>query len=200
LAKKYARTLRPTTQSSPATAEEPAAPERPVPEPAAPNSPPGINSPQKVPSQREKLQQLIEVVKRAAAAKGWGAYLSSQDKMDHRYATVEVSRAAPGTFGSVTANFEIACDSGIKIAPHLTSFHGYGLSDLSDAVANEFWRLSWVGKKPKPANEVPPDKGTSPRTLEALLRRFHSVAKQLKHRHEDRETLAITDEYDDVGR
>ena len=32
--------------------------------------------------------------------------------------------------------------------------------------------------------------------LAQLLRRFHNVARQLKHRHEDRETLLIKDEYD----
>lgn len=32
--------------------------------------------------------------------------------------------------------------------------------------------------------------------LQELLSRFHTVAKQLRHRHEDRETLDIKDEYD----
>ena len=32
--------------------------------------------------------------------------------------------------------------------------------------------------------------------LEYLIQRFHQVVRQLKHRHDDRETLVIRDEYD----
>lgn len=123
--------------------------------------------------------------------------IAAQDKKEYHYATIAVSRPIQGRFEEVTGTFEITCDQRIKITYHQTSFHGYGLSDLYDAVANEFWKLPWVPKKEVASNSKSSDPSTTQiNVLESLLRRFHSLARQLKHRHESRETLIITDEYD----
>ncbi|MCU1273122.1 MAG: hypothetical protein JWO48_553 [Bryobacterales bacterium] len=158
---------------------------------------PVSTSPVREPTQRGRLRALIDMVKLAATAKGWSAEIVAQDKKEYRYATVAVRRTMQASFEDVTGTFEITCDQRIKITYHQTSFHGYGLSDLYDAVANEFWKLPWVTKKEVASEGKSSDTSTAHiGILESLLRRFHAVARQLKHRHESRGTLAITDEYD----
>lgn len=144
-------------------------------------------------SEKRKLKDLIEIVARMANVKGWSTEVAAMDKKNHRYATIAVSRVTPGSSVHVSGLFEITCDKRAKITYECTSFHNYGLPDLYDAIGDEIWKLPWV--KPK---EVEKSQATSQTfvNLEKLLRRFHNISRQLKHRHEDRSTLQIKDEYD----
>jgi hypothetical protein len=95
----------------------------------------------------------------------------------------------------VTASFELKSDERVRLAYEPTSFHHYGLPELYDAVTDAFWRLPFVGKRPKQQDEpAPPPPAVV--LLEPLLRRFHKVTRQLKHRHADREPFSVDDEYD----
>jgi len=51
--------------------------------------------------------------------------------------------------------------------------------------------LEEQNRPPEPANEPSPVSN-----VHLILKRFHTVARQLQHRREDRSTLEITDEYD----
>jgi hypothetical protein len=144
-------------------------------------------------NERQKLNDLVDMVLRMAEVKGWRAEIAALDKTNFRYATVAVSRVTPGSSVHVSGLFEITCDQKTKISYQCTSFHSYGLPDLYDAIGNEVWKLPWV--KPKQSEKTPPSIETS-LNLEKLLRRFHNIARQLKHRHEDRSTIIIKDEYD----
>lgn len=154
--------------------------------PASPNS-------TRTPDRKTKLRQLIKLVTDTATAKGWLAHIASEDKKNNRYATVAVWRQAPNTYQEITGTFEVTCDQRVKITYHNTSFYSWGLADLYDAVANEFWKLPWIQKKdeakPSPAQ-------TDIVLIERLLRRYHRSVRQLKHRHADRPSFPIDDEYD----
>jgi len=139
-----------------------------------------------------KLKALARLVVETAEAKGWDADVVAKDAKTFKYATVAVSRTAPGTYQQVTGTFEITCDDRLRITYHGTSFYSYGLKDLYDAVSNEFRKLPWV-KKPE---EKYAPKPSDVELVERLLRRFHRAVRQLKHRHAERPPLLINDEYD----
>jgi len=141
---------------------------------------------------KRRLLELITMVLDTAKAKGWRAWKTADDAKNYRYATVSVSRQAPGTFQDVTGTFEISCDERVKISYHKTSFHDWGLSDLQDAIGNELRKLSWI----KRDDSAAPQSTSELALLERLLRRFHRVARQLKQRHDDRTIFSIQDEYD----
>lgn len=143
---------------------------------------------------RQRLADMIAVVDRAAAAKGWAADVTAEDTRDYRYATIAVFRTAPGTDREITGTFELTCDKEVKITYHVTSFHSHGMADLYDAVSNEFWKLPWIKKK-RPEG-VAPALDAAIAIVEPLLRRFHKVVRQLKHRHDDRAAFLVSDEYD----
>jgi hypothetical protein len=145
-----------------------------------------------VPERKSKLSDLINVVIETANAKGWNASVSAKDTKNYRYATVSVSRRPTDTYQEVTGTFEITCDQRTKITYHSTSFHSWGLADLYDAIANEFWKLPWIKREEKTVTKSTSDLAL----LERLLRRFHRTARQLKHRHKDRAAFSIQDEYD----
>ena len=135
---------------------------------------------------------------RPAAAKGWTAQLVARDEIEYHYATIAVKRPVRGSLsGDVEGTFEIICDKKVKVSYHRTSMNGHGLSDLDDAVSNELEKLPWIERKATPRPTKPVDfVVTQTQILESILRRFHAVARQLKNRHENRETLTIADEYD----
>ena len=141
----------------------------------------------------QKLQDLIEMVLRMAEVKGWSAKVAAMDEEKYRYATVAVARVTPGSSVHVSGLFEITCDKRIKITYQCTSFNNFGLADLYDAIGNEICQLPWV--KPR-ETEKPQPVSQNFASIERLLRRFHNIARQMKHRHEDRQALVIKDEYD----
>jgi len=144
-------------------------------------------------SDRQKLKDLVDMVVRMAQVKGWQSEVAALDNSNFRYATIAVSRVTPGSSVHVSGLFEITCDQRTKITYQCTSFHNYGLADLYDAIGNEIWKLPWV--KPKHSDKSPANSQTFV-NLERLLRRFHNITRQLKHRHEDRPTIIMKDEYD----
>jgi hypothetical protein len=143
-------------------------------------------------SPADRLNAIVQLVVDTAEAKGWKAQVAAEDSKAFKYATVAVARTAPGTYQEVTGTFEITSDDRLRITYHGTSFYSYGLKDLYDAIANEFWKLPWVKKSEEKGDSRPSDV----ELVERLLRRFHRAARQLKHRHAEREPLLIKDEYD----
>jgi hypothetical protein len=92
---------------------------------------------------------------------------------------------------TVTALCEITNDARIRISLTKTSFYGHGIDELREAIHAQLKSLPWIEPAPSAAPTARPvDR------LELLLRRFHSVARQLRHRHAGRPTIAIQDEYD----
>src|SRR5690348_13032556 len=55
----------------------------------------------------DRLGAIIRLVVETAEAKGWDAEVAAEDKKKFKYATVAVSRTAPGTYTEVTGTFEI---------------------------------------------------------------------------------------------
>jgi hypothetical protein len=66
------------------------------------------------------------------------------------------------------------------------------LDSLYKAVADNFWKLPWVGKR-----EEKLDRNYSDQTvIISFMKHFHQVVRQLKHRHADRPAFLVQDEYD----
>ena len=173
------------TKSQPST-------KAPVPVSADPPAPAQVQKP----TNERRLHDLVRLVVDTADAKGWDAEAVAQDLKNFKYATIAVSRMAPNTTQEVTGTFEVTCDERVKIAYHQTSFHSWGLSDLYDAIGNEFWRLPWIQKKTENPGDNTARSLSDVALLERLLRRFHRSVRQLKHRHADRPSLVVRDEYD----
>jgi hypothetical protein len=140
-------------------------------------------------AEERRLDEVIAAVVHAADAKGWSWELSGKDTKSFRYATVEVSRR------DVVANFEVTCDDSVKLRAYKTSFYDHGVADLYDAAWNEVRRLPWLEKKSTKGPQ-PEVADLSVQILDRLLRNFHRLARQLKHRHGDRPEFSILDEYD----
>lgn len=141
------------------------------------------------PTPKGRLSEIVLLVRDTAKIKGWHAEVVAKDDTNFRHATVKVSRFLSAN--TVEGMLEIICDKQISIAYHNTSFYSWGLSDLLAAIKNELDKIAWIEKNPeKPpvefANEI----------LYRILRRFHLMAKQLRHRHADRPGIEIRDEYD----
>lgn len=153
------------------------------------------DGPSKDGKRKARLNELVGLVQSTAKAKGWYSELSAKDGKEFRYATVFVSRTAPGTSTRVTGTFEITCDGNVRIKYHSTSFHNYGLSDLQEAIHHEIGKLQWL-QMTSPPPPVATKKYEAISSIENVLRRFHFVVRQLKHRHNDREPFVISDEYD----
>ena len=150
---------------------------------------------------QSRLDQLIEIVERPARAKGCEdvSKVISSDSENFRYATLAVARLTTSNFyDEVTATFDITSDGkAIRISKQKTSVFDYGLDDLFEAVTTEFRRIypENPNKPTKKENSTTPPPTTTSILLD-MLRRFHAIVKQLKHRHSERETLIISDEYD----
>jgi len=141
---------------------------------------------------KDKLNAVIGEIMSTCEAKGWSCEVDSIDEKKGKYASVRVERWLSGA-GTVTGLFDITVNGGVKVMINRTSFHSHGLSDLHDSIMDDLSELPWLEKKKK---ENGKSHSNAFEQLERLLKRFHIVAKQLKHRHDDRETLIIEDEYD----
>jgi len=144
----------------------------------------------KLSPEEKKLNEVIEKLVSTAEAKGWTWEITAKDTKNFRYATISVNRYLEA---AISAAFEITCDGGVKLAVHKTSFYGHGVNDLRDAVWNEICKLTWL-EKPKKEDGAKPDWSLD--IIEKVLRNFHRMARQLKHRHDDRPSFLIEDEYD----
>jgi hypothetical protein len=142
-------------------------------------------------SKGDRLREVLKIIQSTAKAAGWTSITKSKDTVNWRYATIYVSRSV--SFESVTGFFDIWVDDGVKVSVNKTSFYGHGLSSLHEMIMKELSKLPWLESKKKPEKENP---NGGIWKLEQLLKRFHDVARQLKRRHNGRETLIITDEYD----
>lgn len=152
------------------------------------NSPVADNLPEKEKLAKEKrLDEVIAAFVDAAEAKGWAWHLDAKDRKNFCYATLSAER------NDACATFEITCDEKVVLAAHATTFHAYGISALRDAAWNEICKLPWLKSSAKD-KKSPPD--WSIEIIEKLLRNFHRMARQIKHRHDNRPAFLINDEYD----
>lgn len=141
----------------------------------------------------QKINEVIDIIKSTAQATGWICSIRSIDKVNWRYATVYFTRTV--SHEEVTGYFDIVINNGVKISSNTTSFYSHGISTLYDSVKDELAKLPWIkSKKKTEPNTYKAKKGKA--DIEDLLVRFHTVARQLQRRHNDRETLLIKDEYD----
>lgn len=141
---------------------------------------------------KSRLKQLIKLVVETAEVKGWDAYVQAEDKKNYHYATVVVSRYAGAQSQQITGSFEIVCDEKISISAQHTSFYNWGIPELHAAIGNELNKISWVEKKKEQITKP----ATASALIERIVRRFHRVARQLKHRHNGRVSIDVSDEYD----
>lgn len=142
----------------------------------------------------KRYEEVIEVVRRICEVKGW-YYNVKNDRKNWRYASVNVEKEIPSdyTTKTITGVLDITVDNGVKIRRNSTSFYSYGLEALQEAIMNEIKYLPWL----KPAKvKQQADLPSTWQKLEQLLLRFPMVARQLRRRHDNRETLVIKDEYD----
>jgi hypothetical protein len=160
---------------------------------------PGIQPPRREPplestppSESPRLTQVVDAIVRTAEGKGWKAELVGRDDKTQRYASIEVSRSN-ADFGKTEATVEISIEgNGVRFPVQPVSlFRTTGLADLSKSLAAAIEELPWI-KKSKPAAQPK----AALNELINVLRRFHSVARQLRKRHSERPTLDVSDEYD----
>lgn len=141
-----------------------------------------------------KMREVLEVVHKTCSAKGWKSYNSNIDEENWKYATVSVERYVSSGYSGdrITGIFEITIENGVQISRNGTSFNKYGLVELHDAIISDLGKLPWL-ESPKKKKDTPEAAIIS---LEKLIKRFHIVARILKNRYNDRETIIIDDEYD----
>jgi len=142
--------------------------------------------------QRSRLEEVLASVLETCTAKGWRSYVASQDSRTWRYATVTARRSTSAGLAdeTIVGQLNITVEDGVRVSLVKTSFHSYGLNDLHRSIMSDLERLPWVESKMK--------KPISPGIDQVLniANRFHSVATQLRRRHDNRESLRIGDEYD----
>lgn len=141
--------------------------------------------------QKARYRELIQLVLEVCQTKGWDADLRTDDKKNHQLATIAVSRFVG--YEEVTGLINITLHESVQYAIEKTSFHGYGLSDLLNAITVRLEELDWLEKKrdkqaDRPAQDSP--------ILKNPLKNFDKVARQLTRRHAGREPFVLKDEYD----
>ncbi len=143
----------------------------------------------------QPLREIIAVMRATCERKGWRVLERNFDNKSGQYASLEVERSfsRSGIYDTVTGLFDVNLDKGhsIRLSLQGTSFYKYGIDDLQKAIESEVERKFGVSKKPPQ-----PTATDALQKLENLLKRFHLVAHQLTHRHDRRQTLLISDEYD----
>lgn len=141
--------------------------------------------------QERQFKEILNLVVDTCTAKGWEPKVESLDTKNWRYATVTITKWT----GSETARgtLDMSVHKGVKISPHQPPFQSYTLNNLMGSIKEELNSISWL-KMPNTTASTGSDNAIT--KLENLLRRFHAVALQLKHRHSARGTLLINDEYD----
>jgi REase_DpnII-MboI/Family of unknown function (DUF5763) len=145
------------------------------------------------------LNEVIAAITASCEARGWAWRIETIDEVGYRHVAINVSRAVSTgyTEQQITGLCEITISAGgdVKVSLQRTSFHGYGISQLHEAMIDSLGRLTWL-VKPDVKSAAKPPELTAAHRLEPILRRFHLMARQLRRRHDDRPTLTIGDEYD----
>ena len=143
----------------------------------------------------DKMREVLNVIHKTCDAKGWKSYNSNLDEENWKYATVSVERyVISGHSGdTITGIFEVVVEGGVQVSKNSTSFYKHGLRELHDAIMSELGQLPWL-ESPTQKKKVTPEAAIV--TIEKLIKKFHVVARLLKNRHDDRETIIIKDEYD----
>jgi hypothetical protein len=147
----------------------------------------------KPPEAKSRLEEIVALTLDTAEAKGWSGSVTARDDKNFRYATVSVQRYTGHQ--EITGLFEILCDKTVSISAQPTSFYHYGFSDLHKAIANEFKKITWL-VDPGPTPQSGSKQALDVDLVERLLRRFHKVIRQVKHRHDNRSPFVVSDEYD----
>jgi hypothetical protein len=139
----------------------------------------------------QELREVLDIIKSTAHAAGWICYIKNQDEENWRYATVNFSRTV--SYVEVAGFFDIVVNGEVKVLANKTSFYGHGIKLLHETIMTELRKLPWLESKKK---ENSGSSISETEKIKYLLQRFHIVARQLKRRYNDRETLIIRDEYD----
>lgn len=140
---------------------------------------------------KKKYKGVTKTMLAACKAKGWDAYLESEDK-DCQVGTIHVSKAFG--YANIEGVIEFTLVAGrLQYSIQKTSFHGYGIDALLTAISAKLENDGWTEPKDKKESKVV----TEPlEILLTLLRNFDKVARQIKRRYNNRTTIEITDEYD----
>ena len=140
---------------------------------------------------RIRYEEVLEVVRRVCEAKSWHYSFASIDTNKWKYATISVSRQVESC--EITAELHISVDDGVRVSPTKTSFYNYGISDLYRAIMSELRDLPWLESSKEKEKSKPKEPLAY---IEKICSRFHFVARQLRDRYDNRQTLEVEDEYD----
>jgi len=146
-------------------------------------------------TERDKLSQVIKVIRSSCQARGWKLEVRHQDNVNGRYALVTISQDDPVNFPrTIQAAFDISIDQrGEKFFWPRSGVVLQDMADLYGAILYDLVRLKYI--------QIPKDvrsdgQNSTLQRVEEILIRFHKVAQQLTHRHDNRQTLIIENEYD----
>jgi hypothetical protein len=139
----------------------------------------------------ERFNEVLNCVIETAKAKGWTVKLASKDDKKWKYASVAVNRWTTGS--TVNAVLDITIDNGVKVAVQNESpFNpSTGLKDLHQSIMDDIVQLPWLAQPKESKVDI-----TIIEKVENILKKFQRVSMQIQHRHNNRETLKISDEYD----
>lgn len=146
---------------------------------------------------KEPLDNVLSVIIDTCKNKGWLCRIEKLDENEFKSATISVKRTVPSGFitESITAIIELHFkDKTLEYSIEKTSFHSYGINALKNAISSNLEEKGWITSKRKKSNAT--EKNTTLEILLHIFKRFHVAAQQLLDRHENRETIKITDEYD----
>jgi len=112
------------------------------------------------------------------------------------YRRSEFNRNFCSYCGAKTLKSCPSCNADIRGEYHVPNVYIVGDSMVPDICDNCGTDFPWRSKKKKIAEQTTKADKNDELLLDSLIDRFHLVAKQLRERHDDRDTLDIADEYD----
>lgn len=141
---------------------------------------------------RKPLDKLLKIITKECDNKGWYWKIDALDEKEFKSATILVEKNISSQDIAALLNILICPDNTIQYGIEKTSFHGYGVNALFDAVSNSLKSSGYgdLNKKEKGKDNKSTD------ILVQIFKKFHISALQFAKRHKNRTPFTIDDEYD----
>lgn len=141
---------------------------------------------------KKSIDKLMTIITKECDICGWYWRIDAIDEKEFSSATIRVEKTISHQEISALIHLLISQNNGIRYSIEKTSVYSYGIDALFGAISNDLDRSGYkeTSKITKQENNKAID------TLIQIFKRFHIAALQMTKRHDNRETLIITDEFD----
>src|SRR5712675_2554377 len=96
-------------------------------------------------TKRKALDEVLHTLTGTVVARGWSWQVDSIDEDDYKHASFSVNRHVEDGKGGqqITGFCEVAWNGGVKLSLQKTSFHGFGLAQLHEALIETLGKIPW---------------------------------------------------------